>query len=76
VNVARNLARASRRHQAALSRLSPPPLMPDFSEEPAGCLDDEARLLAKIATVAAGQPLAGHGLPRADLSCTFSMEST
>jgi RNA polymerase sigma factor (sigma-70 family) len=44
VNVSRNLARASRRHQAALSRLPPPPLMPDFSEELAGRLDDEARL--------------------------------
>jgi RNA polymerase sigma factor (sigma-70 family) len=44
VNVSRNLARASRRHQAALSRLPPPPLIPDFSEELAGRLDDEARL--------------------------------
>ena len=44
VNVSRNLARASRRHQAALSRLPPPPPMPDFSEELAGRLDDEARL--------------------------------
>jgi RNA polymerase sigma factor (sigma-70 family) len=44
VNVSRNLARASRRHQAALSRLPPPPLVPDFSEELAGRLDDEARL--------------------------------
>jgi RNA polymerase sigma factor (sigma-70 family) len=44
VNVSRNLARASRRHQAALSRLPPPSLMPDFSEELAGRLDDEARL--------------------------------
>jgi RNA polymerase sigma factor (sigma-70 family) len=44
VNVSRNLARASRRHQAALSRLPPPPPMPDFAEELAGRLDDEARL--------------------------------
>jgi RNA polymerase sigma factor (sigma-70 family) len=44
VNVSRNLARASRRHQAALSRLPPPPPMPDFSGELAGRLDDEARL--------------------------------
>lgn len=43
VNVSRNLARASRRHQAALSRLPPPP-MPDFAEELTGRLDDEARL--------------------------------
>jgi RNA polymerase sigma factor (sigma-70 family) len=44
VNVSRNLARASRRHQAALSRLPPPPLVPDFAEELAGRLDDQARL--------------------------------
>jgi RNA polymerase sigma-70 factor, ECF subfamily len=44
VNVSRNLARASRRHQAALSRLPPPPLVPDFAEELAGRLDDTARL--------------------------------
>jgi RNA polymerase sigma factor (sigma-70 family) len=44
VNVSRNLARASRRHQAALGRLPPLPPMPDFSEELAGRLDDEARL--------------------------------
>ncbi len=43
-NVSRNLARASRRHQAALSRLPPPPLVPDFAEELAGRLDDQARL--------------------------------
>lgn len=44
VNVSRNLARASRRHQAALSRLAPPPPIPDFADELAGHLDDEARL--------------------------------
>jgi RNA polymerase sigma factor (sigma-70 family) len=43
-NVSRNLARASRRHQAALSRLPPPPPVPDFADELAGRLDDEARL--------------------------------
>lgn len=43
-NVCRNLARASRRHQAALSRLPPPPPVPDFADELAGRLDDEARL--------------------------------
>jgi len=43
-NMSRNLARASRRHQAALSRLPPPPLVPDFAEELAGRLDDQARL--------------------------------
>ena len=44
VNVSRNLARASRRHQAALSRLPPPPLVPDFADELTGRLDDQARL--------------------------------
>jgi len=43
VNVSRNLARASRRHEAALSRLAPPPPIPDFAEEVAGRLDDQAR---------------------------------
>jgi RNA polymerase sigma-70 factor, ECF subfamily len=40
----RNLARASRRHQAALSRIPPPPAIPDFAEELAGRLDDTAHL--------------------------------
>jgi RNA polymerase sigma-70 factor (ECF subfamily) len=44
VNVSRNLARASRRYQAALSRLPPSPPVPDFAEELAGRLDDTARL--------------------------------
>ncbi len=44
VNVSRNLARASRRHDAALTRLPPPPLVPDFADEVAGRLDDQARL--------------------------------
>ncbi len=44
VNVSRNLARASRRHQAAMSRLPPPPVVPDFAEELAGRLDDTAQL--------------------------------
>ena len=44
VNVCRNLARASRRHQAALSRVPPPPVVPDFAEELAGRLDDAAEL--------------------------------
>ncbi len=44
VNVSRNLARASHRYQAALSRLPPPPLVPDFAEELAGRLDDAAQL--------------------------------
>jgi RNA polymerase sigma-70 factor, ECF subfamily len=44
VNVCRNLARASRRHQAALSRVPPPPAVPDFADELAGRLDDAAHL--------------------------------
>jgi RNA polymerase sigma factor (sigma-70 family) len=44
VNVSRNLTRASRRHQAALSRLAPAPPVPDFAEEVAGRLDDQIRL--------------------------------
>jgi len=44
VNVARNLARASRRHQAALGRLPSPPPVPDFADELAGRLDDAVRL--------------------------------
>src|SRR5215471_13632151 len=39
VNVSRNLARASRRYQAAMSRLPPPPLEPDFADDLAGRLD-------------------------------------
>ena len=44
VNVSRNMARASRRHQAAMSRLPPPPVVPDFAEDLAGRLDDTAQL--------------------------------
>ncbi|HTZ30032.1 MAG TPA: RNA polymerase sigma factor [Streptosporangiaceae bacterium] len=44
VNVCRNLARASRRHQAALDRIPPPPAVPDFADELAGRLDDTAAL--------------------------------
>jgi RNA polymerase sigma factor (sigma-70 family) len=44
VNVCRNLARATRRHQAALSRIPPPPAVPDFADDLAGRLDDAAQL--------------------------------
>jgi RNA polymerase sigma factor (sigma-70 family) len=44
VNVCRNLTRASRRHQAALARIPPPPAVPDFADELAGRLDDSAQL--------------------------------
>jgi len=44
VNVCRNLARATRRHQAAMSRIPAPPAVPDFADELAGRLDDAAQL--------------------------------
>ena len=52
VNVCRNLARATRRYQAALSRIPPPLAVPDFAEDLAGRLDDAAqlRLVAKALT--------------------------
>jgi len=46
VNVTRNAARASRRHQAALGRLPPVPVIPDFADDLAGRIDDAARLTA------------------------------
>ncbi|HMG63056.1 MAG TPA: RNA polymerase sigma factor [Streptosporangiaceae bacterium] len=46
VNVTRNVARAARRHQAAVSRLPRGPDVPDFADDVAGRLDDEARLVA------------------------------
>lgn len=46
VNVTRNAARASRRHQAALGRLPPVPVIPDFADDLAGRIDDAARLAA------------------------------
>jgi RNA polymerase sigma-70 factor (ECF subfamily) len=45
-NLARGYRRASRRQVAALSRLGPPPDMPDFSDEVAGRLDDANRIAA------------------------------
>jgi RNA polymerase sigma-70 factor (ECF subfamily) len=53
VNVCRNLARASRRHQAALSRIPPPPAVPDFAEDLAARLDDAARLRLAAKALAA-----------------------
>ena len=44
INVNRNMSRSARRHQAALSRLPPPPPVPDFADEVAGQLDDARRL--------------------------------
>lgn len=44
VNVARNVSRATRRHQAAMNRVPAVPDVPDFADELAGRLDDTARL--------------------------------
>ena len=44
VNVARNVSRATRRHQAAMNRRPAAPDVPDFADELAGRLDDTARL--------------------------------
>lgn len=51
VNVTRNQARAARRHQAAMSRLPPPPDLPDFADELTARLDDRDRLAAVRAAV-------------------------
>jgi RNA polymerase sigma factor (sigma-70 family) len=51
VNVTRNQARAARRHRAAMSRLPPPPDLPDFADELSGRLDDRDRLAALRAAV-------------------------
>ena len=53
LNVARNVSRASRRHQAAMSRLPPARSVPDFADELAGRLDD-AEQLKNIHTAIAG----------------------
>lgn len=45
-NVARNTARAARRHRAALRRLPTDDSAPDFADELAGRLDDARRLAA------------------------------
>jgi RNA polymerase sigma factor (sigma-70 family) len=51
INVNRNMGRAARRHQAALSRLPPPPPVPDFSDDLAGQLDDARQLRRVLAAV-------------------------
>ena len=43
-NVARNARRAASRHQAHMARLDLPPAVPDFADELAGRIDDEARI--------------------------------
>jgi RNA polymerase sigma factor (sigma-70 family) len=67
VNVTRNQARAARRHQAAMSRLPPPPGQADFADELTGRLDDRDRLAAVRAAV--------HSLPARErdvLICVWS----
>ena len=44
LNVTRNVSRAARRHQAAMSRLPAASDVPDFADELAGRIDDAARL--------------------------------
>lgn len=51
INVNRNMGRAARRHQAALSRLPPPPPVPDFADDLAGQLDDARQLRRALAMV-------------------------
>ncbi|MEU9877477.1 RNA polymerase sigma factor [Streptomyces phaeochromogenes] len=45
-NVARNTARAARRHQAALSKVPPPDPVPDFADEVTQRMADTAELAA------------------------------
>ncbi|MFE5591184.1 RNA polymerase sigma factor [Streptomyces sp. NPDC056549] len=45
-NVMRNTARSARRHRAAMSRLSRPEMLPDFSDEVVGQMADAQRLAA------------------------------
>ena len=52
LNVARNVSRASRRHQAAMSRLPPAQSVPDFADELAGRLDDAEQLKNVHAAIA------------------------
>lgn len=56
VNVTRNLARAARRYRAAMTRLPPPPDLPDFADELAARMDDAARLAAVRAALRALRP--------------------
>jgi RNA polymerase sigma factor (sigma-70 family) len=51
VNVTRNQTRAARRHRAAISRLPPPPGLPDFADELTARLDDRDTLSAVRAAV-------------------------
>lgn len=52
VNVSRNVNRAARRYRAAMGRLPPPPLVPDFAEDVAGRLDDGAAVRGAMRALA------------------------
>jgi RNA polymerase sigma-70 factor (ECF subfamily) len=56
INVARNVTRAARRHQAALERLPSAPSVPDFSDDLAGRIDDAAQLREIAALLAKLRP--------------------
>ena len=52
LNVARNVSRAARRHQAALSRLPQAQNVPDFADELAGRIDDAEQIRRVHAAIA------------------------
>jgi RNA polymerase sigma factor (sigma-70 family) len=51
-NVARNVRRAARRHEAALARLPGPPAVPDHADEVAARIDDRDRVARTMAALA------------------------
>ena len=53
LNVSRNVSRAARRHQAAMSRLPQAQSVPDFADELAGRIDD-AEEIRRVRTALAG----------------------
>jgi RNA polymerase sigma factor (sigma-70 family) len=52
LNVARNVSRAARRHQAAMSRLPQAQSVPDFADELAGRIDDAEQIRRVHAAIA------------------------
>jgi RNA polymerase sigma factor (sigma-70 family) len=57
LNVTRNLNRAARRHQAAMSRLPPARPVPDFAEDVIGRLDDADELRKVLAALDGLRPV-------------------
>lgn len=55
LNVARNVSRAARRHQAAMGRLPTAPAVADFADELVSRLDDAARLEAALGRLRRGE---------------------